>query len=55
MLRPNLTWIYDMEGATVPADLPYVVDAHVDAAIDDLHSLFFHPYLFNGGLGTETV
>jgi len=29
MLRPNLPWINDMEGATVPADLPEVVDAHV--------------------------
>ena len=29
MIRPNLPWINDREGATVPADLPDVVDAHV--------------------------
>ena len=29
MLRPNLPWINDREGATVPAGLPEVVDAHV--------------------------
>ena len=39
MLRPNLPWINDMEGATVPADLPEVVDAHVHIFPQGIFSL----------------
>ncbi|MBW1672421.1 MAG: amidohydrolase [Deltaproteobacteria bacterium] len=42
MLGPNLPSINDMEGSTVPAGLPEVVDAHVHIFPHDIFSAIWH-------------